>query len=235
MDKELTLAGHLEELRRRIIISLVALGVASLIALPFAPMILKVLKLPASNTIEKLVFFGPQDAFLIYMKIGFLAGFIIVFPVVLYQLWQFVSPAVEERFKRKTVHFVAACSAAFFIGCAFAYFILLPAALNFLLSFGSEELQPMISASQYVSFVVGMILACGVVFEMPVLSFILARMGIINAAMLKEKWKVALVSILIAAAVITPTTDVFNMTALAVPMLLLYAASIWVAALARRT
>jgi sec-independent protein translocase protein TatC len=235
MDKELTFVGHLEELRRRIIISLAALGLASVISLPFASWILKVLKAPASGIIGKLAYFGPQDAFLIYMKVGLMAGLVIAFPVIAYQLWKFISPAVEDRFKRYAVHFIIASSAAFLMGCLFAYFVLLPAALNFLLSFGSEDLEPVISAGQYISFTISIILCSGLVFEMPVLSFILARIGLINAAMLKNKWKVAVVAIFVAAAVITPTTDIFNMIILAVPMLLLYVASIWVASIARRS
>lgn len=234
MDKELTFVGHLEELRRRIIISLAALGLASLATLPFSPWILKILKAPASGVIEKLAFFGPQEAFLIYMKIGFLAGTIIALPVILYQAWQFIVPAMDEKFRKHAFYFIAACSAAFFLGCIFAYLVMLPAALRFLLSFGSEDLQPVISASHYISFVVSIILCCGVVFEMPVLSFILSKFGLIDAGMLRSKWRIAIVAILVTAAAITPTTDVFNMMFLAVPMLLLYVVSIWVAALARR-
>jgi len=233
MDKELTFVEHLEELRRRVIIALVALGAASIVSMPFAPALLRFLKEPASGAIEKLAFFGPQEAFVIYMRIGFLAGVIISFPVIAYELWKFISPAVDEKFKRYTARFIIACSAAFILGCLFAYFVLLPAALKFLLSFGSDDLQAVISADRYISFVVGMILCSGAVFEMPVLSFILTKMGLLNAAILKKKWKIAVVAIFVIAAVITPTTDVFNMTILAVPMLLLYAVSIWISAIAK--
>jgi sec-independent protein translocase protein TatC len=233
MDKDLTFIGHLEELRKRIIVSLIWIGAATMASMPFAPQLLTFLKKPASGAIEKLAFFGPQDAFIIYMRIGFMAGFALSFPAVAYQLWKFISPALDDRFKKNTISFVLSCSIAFILGSLFAFLVLLPAALKFLLSFGSADLEPVISASQYISFVTSMILACGLVFEMPVLSFILTRMGVINAKMLWSKLNIAVVVIVIAAAVITPTTDVFNMMVLAVPMLGLYIVSIWVSAITK--
>lgn len=235
MTKDLTFVEHLEELRGRLIAALIWLGAATLACMPMAPQLLTVLKKPASGVITKLAFFGPQDAFVIYMRIGFMAGLAVAFPAIVYQLWKFVSPALDEKFKKNTISFVLSCTVAFLAGCIFAYFVLLPAALNFLLSFGSADLEPVISASQYISFVISMILACGLVFEMPVLSFIFTRLGLINAKLLWSKLNIAIVVIVIAAAVITPTTDVFNMMLLALPMLFLYIVSIWISAIAKRS
>ncbi|MDD5496727.1 MAG: twin-arginine translocase subunit TatC [Candidatus Omnitrophica bacterium] len=232
MDHELTFVEHLSELRKRIIISLVCLGTASMLTLPFAGHVLKILKLPAEGSIVKLAYFSPQEAFLIYLRIGFLCGVILAFPVILYQFWSFVSPAIEERFKRYTSHFVLFCFTAFICGSAFAYFVLLPKAIKFLLSFGLDDLEPVISASKYISFVTSIILACGIVFQMPVLSFILTKAGLVNARMMRSKFKFAIVIIFIVAAVITPTVDAFNMLLLAAPMLLLYEVSIWISAAA---
>lgn len=228
MDKELTLVEHLTELRKKIIISLVALGFASIISLPFATHLLKILKFPAEGIIEKLAYFSPQEAFLIYLRIAFLSGVAISLPVILYQIWTFILPAIEERLKKFGAYFILFCLISFILGCLFAYFILIPPALKFLLNFAKADLEPVISASKYISFVVSLILGCGLVFQMPILSLILTRIGIINHRVLRKKYKYALVIILIVAAIITPTPDAFNMLILALPMLFLYELSIWI-------
>jgi sec-independent protein translocase protein TatC len=228
MDKPLTLVEHLNELRKRIIISLVVLGIATISSLAFSSRLLEILKLPAVGFIEKLAFFSPQEAFLIYMRIAFLCGLVISMPIILYQVWAFISPAIEIKLKRRASYFVLFCSTAFIIGGLFAYFILIPPALKFLLSFAKDQLQPVISASKYISFVISLILGCGLVFQMPVLSFVLTKLGIINAQILRKKYKYAIVIIFVVAAIITPTPDAFNMLILALPMLFLYEISIWI-------
>lgn len=228
MEQELTLVEHLTELRKRIIICLVFLGIGTIFSLPFASWVLKILKLPASDIIQRLAFFSPQEAFLIYMRIAFLSGLIISMPVILYQVWAFISPAIEERLRRYSSAFIVFCSLLFITGCFFAYFILIPPALKFLLSFGREDLEPVISASKYISFVITLILGCGFVFQMPALSLILTKVGIINTRILRKKYRYAIVIILIVAAAITPTPDAFNMLVLALPMLFLYELSIWI-------
>jgi len=228
MERELTIIEHLNELRKRIIISLVALGIGTVFSLPFASWGLRILKLPASGVIEKLVFFSPQEGFLIYMHIAILCGFIFSMPVFLYQIWAFVEPAIEERLKRRSGIFILFCSGFFIMGCLFAYFILIPPALKFLLSFAKNDLEPVISAQKYISFVISLILGCGLVFQMPVLSFMLTKLGILRPRSLRKKYKYAIVIIFIVAAVITPTPDAFNMFMLALPMVFLYELSIWI-------
>lgn len=233
MDKPLTLVEHLDELRKRILICLVALGIATIASFPFASHILKILKIPVAGLIERLVFFSPQEAFLIYMRIAFLSGWIISLPVILYQSWRFISPAIEERQRQATSYFVLFCFVAFILGSLFAYFILIPPALRFLLSFAKDELEPVISANRYISFAIILILGCGFVFQMPALSFILSKLGIINARILRKKYKYAIIIVFILAAIITPTSDIFNMLILALPMLFLYEVSIWISSLVR--
>ncbi len=228
MDNELSLVEHLKELRKRIIVCLAALAAATILVLPYASGLLKILKLPAKGVIDKLAFFSPEEAFLIYMRIGILGGFTISMPVILYQLWGFCSPAMQERVRKHSAFFILSCFVSFVVGALFAYFILLPPALKFLLGFAREDLEPVISAGKYISFVTGIIFASGLVFQMPVLSFILARLGVINSRALRKKYKYAIVIIFVVAAVITPTPDAFNMLMLALPMLLLYEFSIWI-------
>jgi len=228
MDKPLTLVEHLTELRGKIIVSLVALGAAILLSLPFASHLLKILKYPARGVIDKLAFFSPEEAFMIYMRIGFLCAFILSMPVILYQFWGFCAPAMDERVRKRSSFFIVSCFLSFIIGSLFAYFILLPPALKFLLGFAKEDMEPIISAGKYISFVTGIIFASGLVFQMPILSFLLTRLGVINSRTLRKKYKYAIVVIAIVAAVITPTPDAFNMSLLAIPMLFLYELSIWV-------
>lgn len=233
MDKKLTLLEHLDELRKRALICIIALLITSIASLPFASPILKILKLPAVGFIERLVFFSPQEAFLIYLRIAFLCGWVISLPLILYQVWKFISPAIEERLRKNIAYFVLFCSLSFILGILFAYFILIPPALRFLLSFAREDLEPVISAAKYISFLTALLFGCGLVFQMPVLSFLLAKIGIINATFLRRKYKYAIPIIFLLAAIITPTTDIINMLILALPMLFLYEISIWICFLAR--
>lgn len=228
MHARLTITGHLNELRQRIIVSLVFLGITTIASFPFSNYTLGILKQPAAGYIKTLAFFSPQDAFSIHLRVAFLLGFIIALPLVLYEIWAFVSPAVEERFKKYTLKFILSCVSAFLIGCLFCYFVLLPTALRFLLSFAKANLIPVISAQNYISFVLGLLIGCGLTFQMPVLSFIFTKIGLINAKFLKEKRKFAILFIFIIAAIITPTTDAFNLLILAIPMLILYEFSIYV-------
>lgn len=228
MDKPQTLVEHLTELRGRIIISLAVLGITCLLSLPLAQHLLKILKIPASGVIDKLVFFSPEEAFMIYMRIGMLCAFVLSMPVLLYQLWAFCAPAMDERLRERSSSFILYCFLAFIAGGLFAYFILLPPALKFLIGFANDDLEPMISAGKYISFVTGIIFASGLVFQMPILSFLLTKLWVVNAAALRKKYKYAFVIIVIAAAAITPTPDAFNMILLALPMLALYELSIWV-------
>lgn len=228
MDKELTLTGHLEELRRRIIISLAAIIAASVFAFPLAPKALIILKSPSNGMIGRLAFFTPAEAFLVHIKIAFFTGLVLSMPVVLYQLWMFISPAIGAKARRRGAIFTVSSFGAFASGAAFGYFILLPTALKFLLGFCTESLTPVISISGYISFVMGLVLGSGLVFEMPVLSYLLTKIGVINHRYLRRMWKYAIIVIFITAAIVTPTPDVFNMTMLAIPMLILYEISIWV-------
>lgn len=231
MDKELTFVEHLEELRSRIIVSLILIAAIGIFAFPFAPKILALLKAPSSGVIGKLVFFDPAEAFLIHIKIAFVTGIIISMPVILYQLWAFISPAFGSKTKRRGVLFLFSALTAFTLGASFGFFVLLPTAIKFLLGFSGESLEPLISVSSYTSFALGLIVGSGLVFEMPVMSFILSKMGMVNHRFLRRVWKYAVIIIFIVAAIVTPTPDIFNMTILALPMLFLYELSIWVSKL----
>jgi sec-independent protein translocase protein TatC len=233
MDLRQPFLEHLEELRKRILISLIALVLTSAGCFPFASTILRFLRRPAVS-VKQLVFFGPEEALVVLIRIGLFCGIFLAAPVILWQVWLFVAPAVSGRVKRSAALFVLASTTVFFLGSAFAYFVLLPAALKFLLGLASAELVPLLSASRYISFVTGFILACGFVFQMPVVMFFLGRLGVARPAWLRRHYGVALVVIFVLAAIITPTTDVVNMLLLALPMVALYEMSIWSCWLASR-
>jgi len=234
MELRQSFVEHLEELRKRVLISLAALVVTSAGCFPFAPAVLKFLKRPAVH-VEQLAFFGPEEALVVLVRIGLFCGVFLAAPVILWQAWLFVAPAVSRSVKRSALLFVAASTAVFILGGVFAYAVLLPAALRFLLGLATDDLVPLLSASRYVAFVTGFILACGLVFQMPVVMFFLGRLGLVRPAWLRQKYGFAIVGIFIAAAVITPTTDVVNMLLLALPMVGLYEVSIWAAWLAQRS
>lgn len=228
MDKNLTLVEHLSELRKRIIICLAVLILTSVTAFPFTKELLKILKLPARGLIQRLAFFGPQEAFLVHMRLAFFSGFILSIPFILYHIWSFINPALEGRINKFIVYFVFFCTMAFAAGCFFAYFVLIPPALKFFLQFAGDELEPIISVTKYISLLTGLILCCGIVFQMPVISFIFTKIGVINAKILRKYYKYAIITIAVVSAVITPTADIFNMMMLVVPMIFLYEASVWV-------
>lgn len=228
MDRELSLIDHLAELRKRLIYCLAPFLIAVIFSAFLARLILEFLKRPARGIIEKLAFFSPQEVAVVYVKIAIFTALVFCLPVILYQIWKFILPALEESQKRFTLSFVFWTFFTFLMGSSFGYFILLPVSLKFLLALASDELVPVISISKYVSFALGLVLGCGVAFELPVLAWILTRLGIANARFLRRKRKYAVVAIFILAAIITPTTDPFTMCILAIPMIILYEISIWV-------
>src|SRR3989338_7596501 len=149
MDKELSLVEHLAELRHRIVVSLILVAVISVFAFPFAPRMLAILKAPSSGVIGKLVFFNPAEAFLIHIKIAFFTGLVLSLPVLLYQLWAFISPAIENKTKRHGLLFLISSVGTFALGVSFGFFVLLPTALKFILTFAGDALEPVISVSSY--------------------------------------------------------------------------------------
>lgn len=228
-DKEFTLVEHLAELRKRIIWCLLPFILAVIFSIPFAKRLLDFLRFPAQGLIKSLAFFSPQEVVVVYTKLAVYSGLVLSLPVILYHIWKFVSPALEERHKRYVFSFIFWSSFAFLTGCAFGYLGLVPLSLKFLLGLGGNELTPVISLGKYLSFVLALILGSGAVFEIPVVVWILTKLRIVDAGFLRRKRKYAVVIIFILAAIITPTTDPFNMCLLAAPMLMLYELSIWIA------
>jgi sec-independent protein translocase protein TatC len=222
---------HLEELRKRLIVSIVALGVAFLICWNFADRVFGLLELPLAKFLapgDKLVYTRLTEPFMLYMKVAFFAGIFLASPVILLQLWLFISPGVYKKERGYAAPFIIFASLFFIAGGYFGYRVLLPGTCAFFLETG-RQFKQMIKADEYFSFASTIILATGLVFETPILIFFLARLGIVTPAFLMQKLKYAVVLAFIIAAVVTPTPDMVTQTALALPMIGLYLLGVGIA------
>jgi sec-independent protein translocase protein TatC len=229
---------HLEELRWRILWSLLALGVGIMIGF-FLVLKLDVIGLlarPITPFMEgqKLVFTHPGEPFGITMKVSFIIGIVFALPVIAYQVWAFVSPALYQSEKRIMIPVLGGATFLFSAGVALAYFLVLPLTLRFLLGLQTESLQSMIKASDYFGFAITMALAFGLAFELPIVIVALTALGIISARTLNRFRRHAIVLCFVGGAVITPGGDIMSMMALAVPLYLLYELSIVLASVIER-
>lgn len=217
-DRKLTFIEHLEELRIRIIKSVVFIIIVAGILYSLADRILAYLVSPVGGT---LVFIAPQEAFITNIKVALFGGLFFSSPFVLYQIWQFVSAGLKKNERRYTSLFGFFSFLFFIIGISFGYFIIVPIGLTFLLGFSNEFLIPMISVSRYVSFVGALMFAFGVVFQLPLVIVFLTKIGIVTPQFLSKNRRYAIVLIFIAGAIFTPP-DVVTQCLMAVPLILLY-------------
>jgi len=178
---------------------------------------------------HSLVFISPQEPFIITLKIAIFGGIIFALPMIIYQAWQFISSGLKEKEKRYLLLYTPFSLLLFLSGAGFAYFVAIPVGLRFLLSFGASSLEPMISISRYLSFITLMIFSFGIVFELPLVSLFLVKIGIVSPQFLAKKRKIAIIAIFVLAALLTPSIDAFTQILLAVPLLILYELSIWLA------
>ncbi len=221
-SEEMGLSGHLNELRQRILICVGFFTIVTAVLFAQGHALLALLEVPAHGVIQEFIFTGPVEAFATYFKVVLLAAFIVTFPVLLYELWAFVAPAMPRKFRHTVIIWFLVALVSFFGGITFAYGILLPPALSFLIGFGQGIARPMISLSEYMAFAVGIIFIGGLVFEIPFLMGILTEVGLLNTRTLRSSRRYAILIIFILAAVITPTQDPFNLILFAVPMILLF-------------
>lgn len=225
-DEKLPLTAHLDELRRRLIICLIAVGAFSIPCYLLTKHILRFL----AKSVGKLVFIGPHEAFFAYLKLAFFGGIFLSLPIILWQTWKFISVGLKEN-ERKYLSLYGFLSFLFFIlGAAFAYLLILPIGMKFFLGFATDTLHPMISISKYISFVGLLLLGFGIVFELPLVILFLTKIGLVTPQSLAKKRKYAILLTFIFAAIITPP-DVFTQFLMAIPVLLLYEGSIWVSKL----
>jgi len=223
MQEKLTLVGHIEELRKRIIICFVTVFICGVFCYYYSDEILMFISKPAG----KFVFLKPTEAFVTRIKVAFYSGFFISMPVVIYQIWKFINPGLLEK-ERHIIYWVIPFSYLLFVfGAVFAFFGVLPTGMRFLLNCGTENIQPMISISSYISFVTIFILAFGIIFQLPLVILVLTKLGIVSPEWLIQQRKYAILVIFIISGIITPGPDIFSQFLMAIPTLLLYEISIF--------
>jgi sec-independent protein translocase protein TatC len=228
---KMTFLDHLEELRRRLVISVIAIGVAFFTCWAFAEPIFALLQAPLTKFLapgDKLAYTRLTAPFFLYMKVSFFTGLFLASPVLLLQLWLFVAPGLYKKERRLAAPFIIFGTLFFILGGYFGYRFLLPATCSFFVETG-KQFKQMVTVDDYFSFASTIIMATGLVFETPILIFFLARLGIVTPAFLLQKFKYAVVLSFIIAAVVTPTPDMVTQAALAIPMILLYLIGVAVA------
>lgn len=225
---------HLEELRKRIIYSILIVAVGFVVCWVKAAWLYSFMQKPIVDVLhkhnlpEKLVFLNPTDPFNLYLKVAALAGLFLTSPFVLYQVWMFISPGLYRNEKRYAVPFMVSTITLFTSGGYFGYRFVYPRALDFLIDMG-KQFQPMITIVEYTQLFLSIVLGMGLIFEMPILVFFLAFMGIMSPEFMIKNFRYSILVIFIIAAIVTPTPDIVNMCVFAAPMLALYALSIGVA------
>ena len=232
-DVRMPLTAHLEELRTRIIRALGATALGGLVAWLVIERLVAFLLAPlaALRPDQSLIIgTGVTEAFFTKLKVAAIAGIFLASPIIFYQAWRFVAPGLYEREKRVALPFSIAASAFFIAGAAFCYWLVFPVAFSFFLDeFASIGVAAQIRVSEYLSFASRMLLAFGVTFELPVVTFFLARLGLVTHRTLTAWWRYAIVVIFVVAAVLTPGPDVASQMLMAAPLLVLYVLSIGVA------
>ena len=242
--------AHLEELRKRLIVSFSVIGVAFILAFNVRDYCIRLLQWPlttdivmgrkfpflafnAKPAIAKLTALGPAETLWTHFKVAFIVGAMLALPVILYEIWKFIEPGLLPKEKRFALPFVILSTISFFIGVAFCFFIVLPMAMQFLLTF-DPSIQQMPRFGEYVDFTLKFLLAFGVIFELPLAITIAARLGMVTPQFLARNRKYAILINFIVAAILTPTPDVFNQALMALPMCVLYEVGILAARLVTR-
>jgi len=230
LQGQMSFLDHLEELRKRIIHSLIAVGVAVCVCWYFADPLFVIISKPILDNGVQLNMTKPTEGFNLELKLALLAAVFLAAPFILAQVWLFIAPGLYKHERRYALPFIIFSTLLFVAGGLFGYFIAFPFALQFLIEWGRNmKLTTIISATEYFDLFIMIELGLGVIFEIPALIFVLARMGLVSGGFLLRNTRYAILIAFIVAAVITPTTDIPNMMMMAVPMILLYMLGVGVA------
>jgi len=224
-DKPLTIVEHLSELRRRVVYCLLSVAVTSGAAYAFVDEILEFVM--DAGKVENLVFISPMEAFFVIVKLSILAGIVAAMPFIMYQIWRYVGIALREQERKYLIFFGPVSYLLFLCGSALAFRGVLPLAIKFLLSFSRQNITPLITLDSYISFLGKMITAFGLMFQLPLVVLLLAKLGIVSPEFMKKARKYAIVVIFVVAAILTPP-DAISQIMLAAPILLLYEVSVWI-------
>lgn len=218
----MTVIEHLQELRRVLIVSLIATMILAVASYYYSQQAMAILLAPVTNLGYKMIFTNVTEAFFTRIKLSLFLGFLAALPVILWQLWGFVMPALEKRGKIYFTLFTILSLLCFAGGILFGFFVVYPSGVKFLLQFGGMEFIPMLTIGKYVSFTIWLLLPFGLIFEFPLASFFLAQMGFLSYRFLRRNNKYAILLIVVAAAILTPTPDNVTCLLMAGQMYLLY-------------
>jgi sec-independent protein translocase protein TatC len=227
-QEKIPFTTHLEELRKRLIVCFIAVGVGFVLSYFFKEKLFQILTRPLISVMQsgdKLIFTGLPEAFFTYLKVAFLSGIILAAPVIFYEFWMFVAPGLYDKEKRLMVPVVVLSTVFFVGGSFFGYFVVFPFGFKFFLGFASEIIRPLPSMREYLGFASKLLLAFGLVFELPLIITFLAKLGMVSVSFLKKNRKYALLLFFIGAAILTPP-DVVTQIMMALPLILLYEISI---------
>jgi sec-independent protein translocase protein TatC len=227
-EKKLPLTAHLQELRKRLILSFIAIGIGFFVCYALKESLFDILAAPLLKVMPKggaLIFTSVSEAFFTYMKVAFIAGIILTSPFILYQIWAFIAPGLYQKEKKYVIPFVLGGSFFFVLGILFGYYVVIPIGFKFLLGYATDFIKPMPSMKEYLSFSIKFLLVFGLVFEFPVVLVLLARIGVVDAKTLARQRKYAILLIFIFAAVMTPP-DIISQVLMALPLMGLYELSI---------
>ncbi len=226
---EMTFLEHLEELRWRIIYALIGIVIGTIAAWIFIDFFIdQILLIPAKKANFNLQNLRPFGQLFLYFEVAIIIGLILSLPNIVYQIWKFISPALRENEKKYISAIVVFTTVCFLIGVVFAYFIMLPLTLKFAAQFGSQDIVNNFAIDEYLSIILSVILGAGLVFELPMLSFFLSKIGILTPSIMRRYRRHSIVTILILAAILTPGTDPVSQVLLAIPLVFLYEISILV-------
>jgi sec-independent protein translocase protein TatC len=236
-DERMPFTSHLEELRTRLVRILAAVGIGFVACYGFKDWLFKIITKPLADVLPAksfMIYTGMPEAFFIYMEIAFFASLLLTGPYCLYQIWKFISPGLLPAEKKYVLPFVLVSSTLFISGVLFGYFIVLPPAFRFFVSFSSDFLKPMFSLKEYLSLSLKFLLGFGVSFQLPIFLFFMTKVGIVNVKMLKKQRRYAILVIFIVAAVLTPSPDAITQTLMALPLVVLYEIGILVSKFAEK-
>jgi sec-independent protein translocase protein TatC len=228
-DIEMSFLDHIEELRWRIIYSLIGVLIFTIAAWIFIDPIIEVVLLkPARDANASLQNLRPFGQLFLYVQVAIVVGIVVSLPNIFYQLWQFITPALKKREQKYIIWIVFFSTFCFLSGIAFAYFVMLPLTMKFAAQFGTAEIANEFAIDEYMSIIISVMLAAGLVFELPMISFFLSRLGILTPTFMRKYRRHSFVIILILSAFLTPGADPVSQVILAVPLVLLYEISIFI-------
>jgi len=226
-DVEMTFLEHLEELRWRLIYAIVGIVIGAIICGIFIDYIIElILLLPAKKANADLQNLRPFGQIFLYFEIAIICGIIVSIPNLFYQLWRFIAPALKQNERKYVFSIVVFSSLCFITGLVFAYFIMLPTVMNFAANFGTQSIKNQFAIDEYLSIVLSVLLAAGLIFELPMISFFLSKLGILTPAFMRKYRRHAIIIIMVLAAFLSPGTDPVSQVLLAIPLFILYEISI---------